>query len=224
MQHINKMILAIGMIALIGVASALLLSGRTLPITVPSPDGRTVTVLNSALYDATEETLFNITNLSNTISNDSELNTLYYKVFVPDNVGNQWNLSEEFAESKPYFILKPVDSGGTIIVRALTTRGLSYVWACCNISKGDYLFTADATNDSSLRGTLTNMYNTNYKTRLFNYTSMQWENRNIGASTNPAVYNRRAALHQDGRPYAYAMETRNVTNASVPELMKVFLI
>lgn len=219
----QKIILVIGLIILISTASALLLSGRTLPTTVPAPDGRAITTLNSALYDATEETLYNITNLSNTISSDADLNTLYYKVFVPDNVGDQWNLSVEFAESKPYFLLKPVDNSGTIIVRALTTGGWSYAWVCCNITKGDYLYTANATDDSSLRGTLTNMFNINYKSR-FPYDNGTFRNTFVGASQNPAVYNRRAALHQDGRPYAYAMETRNVTNSSVPELMKVFLI
>jgi hypothetical protein len=215
MNNKTKIFIAIGIIALIGTASALL-EGRTLPPTLP--DGRPITDFPEISSD---ESLYNITNVSNSLNNP-ELNTLYYKFFVPDDIGDQWNLSVQFAESKPYFLLKPTNIAGTMVANVYTGRGFQYAWLCCNISRGDRLFTSDATNDSSLRGTLTNLYNYNYKARV--YVLGTWYNYFVGASTIPDVYNRRAKLHIDGTQIAYAMETRNVTNTSVPELMKVFLI
>lgn len=216
----TKIFLAIGIITLIGTASAFLLSDRILPQNMPTPDSRLITNIPEIGTEAD----FNITNYTNILS-DGELNFIYFKIFVPEDIGNQWNLSNEFAESKPYFLLKPVDVSGIIRVVPVTQRGFNYAYVCCNISKGDRLYTADTnvTNGSSLRGTLTNLYNINYKSR-FTYDNGTFRNTFVGASTNPAVYNRRGALHIDGTQIAWAMETRNVTNASVPELMKVFLI
>lgn len=198
-----------------GVAIAELVGGgRTYQNTLP--DGTLVSSLEPL-------GIYNITNLLASVPIGQE-NNLYYKVIVPNDNDNQWNLSLEFAESKPFVIIQPYpDDDPKNITINLDTRW-TYTWVCCNVTKGDRLYTADATSNSSLRGTLTNMYDLNYKTRLFNYTDMSWENRNIGASTNPKVYNRRAALHQDGTQIAYAMETKNVSVVGVPELMKVFLI
>ena len=209
-------ILILGIITIsfltIGIASAFL-ETRALPNTLPLPDGRVVGSLS-------ESGIYNFSNLSDSLS-DSQLNTLYYKVIVPDDVGDQWNLSVDFAESKPYRLLKPVDNPVSRIV-IVSIAQPDYAWLCCNISRGDRLYTADATNDSTLRGTLTNLFDINYKTRV--YEAGSWSNQFIGASKKPAVYNRRAALHLDGTQIGYAAETRNVSVTGVPELMKVFLI
>ena len=154
---------------------------------------------------------------------DTDISQLYYKVIVPDDSGNQWNLSLNFAESKPVIFLpnlEPHIRGYGYYYNA--NKPVYYAWICCNISKGDRLYTTDATNDSTLRGTLTNLYNINYKTRL--YFAGFWVNYYIGASTIPDVYNRRGKLHIDGTQVAWSMETRNVSVVGVPELMKVFLI
>lgn len=204
-------------IASIGLASALL-NDRTLPNNLPSPDGRNISDLQR--YD--ESNFIVISDLANQYTNEN-LNILYYKVIVPNDNDTQWNLSVQFAESKPYKVLVPIFSAGEVIqINPVSSNVPMHAWICCNVTKGDRLFTADATTNDTLRGTLTNLYNLNYKSRV--YVLGTWYNYYVGASTIPDVYNRRAKLHIDGTQIAYAMETRNVTVAGVPELMKVFLI
>lgn len=152
------------------------------------------------------------------------MNSLYYKAIVPDDTGNQWNLSVQFAETKPVVFLGPDENS---LLRYSVRRSGNivdyYAWVCCNVTKSDRLYTADATNDSSLRGTLTNLYNINYKSR-FPYDNGTFRNTFVGAATKPDVYNRRAKLSLDGTQVAYAMETRNVSIPGVPELMRVYLV
>lgn len=213
----KKIFLILVIIASIELASALL-NDRVLPNNLPLPDGRNIITLPNPSDS------FNISDLANQYTNEN-LNILYYKVIVPNDNDNQWNLSVQFAESKPYQILMPIHDN--INVTSLVTTSASnnqgmYAWICCNVTKGDRLYTADATTNDTLRGTLTNLYNLNYRSRV--YVLGTWYNYYVGASTIPDVYNRRAKLHIDGTQIAYAMETRNVTVAGVPELMKVFLI
>lgn len=197
----------------IGIALAVYdLPGRVLPPTLPD---------SSPIFSELDESEYYITDVLNSLP-DAELNTLYYKIFVPNDNDNQWNQSVEFAESKPYFLLKPKTISGITYISPFTGRGLQYAWVCCNVTQGDRLYTANATNDSLLRGTLTNTFNLNYKSR-YPYDNGTFRNTFVGASQNPPVYNRRAAA-LDGTQIAYAMETKNVTVSGVPELMKVFLI
>lgn len=146
---------------------------------------------------------------------------LYRKAIVPNRNDFEWNLSMEFAETKQVLFLgKNIRE---LNDKRLVTSGEYRAWVCCNITRGDRLYTADATSNTALRGTLTNLYNINYKSR-FPRDDDSFRNIFVGASTKPDVYNRRAALHIDGTQVAWARETKNVSISGIPELMKVTII
>lgn len=218
-------IFVFGIIGGISVSSAFLLPDETLPLNLP--DGRLVSEIpDFSTFNDTQ--LYPMQDLYAWLGNANlSRNFLYWRIITPNYANNQWNLSGsegEAFESKPYALLKAIyESDGTVRIKPVTQRGLSYAWVCCNVSVNDRLYTADASSNSSLLGTLTNMQNLNYRSR-YPYDNGSYRNPFVGASQIPNVYNRRAALSQDGTQIAYAMETRNVSVAGVPELMKVFLI
>ena len=223
----KSLFLIIGIIGLIGVATAInadylgYLPNNPYSISMQSvmPDGSPIPALAS---DA-----FEITGLINYLQNENlNINNIYYKVVVPDDVGNEWNLSQNFMERKPTIILKPINQNGTVFLRAVFTSDFYRAYVCCNIQKGDLLYTASAIDDTgnwniTYAGTLTNNYQQNWKSRVYNSTSSSWGNANVGAASNPDVYNRRAILHSDGVFVGYAMESINVT---VPTLIKIYKV
>lgn len=189
------------------------------------------TQLNGAALFNRPTSLSDDFNINSAITNmgitNENMNVFYYKVFVPNDNDSEWNLSKELMERKPTIILHayPASSNG-VQLSPFTESGFYKVYVCCNITKGDLLYTANATNPDgsfniTLAGTLTNNYDLNWKTRVYNGSSSSWGNVNVGASTNPNVYNRRAKLHSDGTMIGYAMESVNVT---VPILIKIYKV
>lgn len=175
---------------------------------------------------------FAITGLINYMQNENlNINNLYFKVIVPNDNDNEWNLSKELMERKPTVVLVPYPYSGNY---SDTPTGLAYrisgepalAFACCNITKGDLLYTANASNPDgsfniTLAGTLVNNRGQNWKSRVYNSTTSSWGNVNVGVAQAPDVYNRRAILHSDGVIVGYAMESVNVT---VPTLIKIYKV
>lgn len=138
---------------------------------------------------------------------------------VPEPTSDNWTLTSSFAETSIVEFIS-IDNG---IVKTDSTinSGYAVVWVCCNVSKGDRLYTNGGTN--LINGTLTNAYNKNYKTRIPlnpNDVNTTWQNDYVRASDIPDVYNRRAALHLDGTQVAWAMESFNVSEPT-PMMVKV---
>lgn len=168
-------------------------------------------------------------NINSTITNfgisNENMNILYYKVFVPNDDDSEWNLSKEFMERKPTAVLHAYNTT-PVQLTPFAEAGYYYVYVCCNITKGDLLYTANASNPDgtfniTLAGTLTNNKGQNWKSRVYNSTESAWGNVNVGASQIPNIYNRRAILSSDGVIVGYAMES---VNGTVPALIKIYKV
>ena len=155
------------------------------------------------------------------------VNNIYFKVVVPDDLGNgQWNLSQNFMERKPSAIIYPYPFNTPTIINYWLAPQPALVYVCCTITFGDLLYTANASNPDgtfniSLAGTLTNNYDKNWKSRVYNGSESSWGNVNVGKATNPDIYNRRAILSSDGVIVGYAMQS---INTSYPVLIKIYKI
>jgi hypothetical protein len=158
--------------------------------------------------------------LRNTELQNENINVLYFKAITPIDNSDEWGLTDSFGVSKTVVFLEHNEQSIRTMTHAVQSSiGMYFAWVCCNITKGDRLYSNGGT--STLNGTLTNLYGRNYKTRVYHSNKDEWGNAYVGASTIPDVYNRRGKLHFDGTQVAAALETKNV---SVPTLMKIMII
>ncbi len=154
---------------------------------------------------------------------NTDAGALIYLAMCPGNTNDElWVLCDDISMPTPVVFLgdtadavnrKDVFGGDS------PYGGRVYAWVTGNITKGDRLYTNGGT--PTLNGTLTNMYNLNYKSREpINASDVNttWNNVYVRASVKPDVYNRRAERSNDGNQVGWALQS---VNSSVPVQIRI---